>query len=82
MRASFELKILSPNLTEAAQKAYSHMAAFIGCNPSEVLDRAEVELKVKTINTGDDKKPNWSEATDMYEVTVYGTLKQSVLRPT
>jgi hypothetical protein len=52
------------------------------CDPSEVSDKAEIELKVKTLDISDDaKKPRWSEETSLYEVTVYGTLKQNVLRP-
>ena len=82
MRASFELKLTVSTLTEARLEAYRHIAAFLECDPSEVSDKAEIELKVKTLDISDDPKtPQWSEDTNLYEVTVYGTLKQNVLRP-
>lgn len=82
MRASFELKILASTLTEARLDAYKHIAAFIECEPEDVSEKADIELKVKTLDTNEDSKtPRWSESTDLYEVTVFGTLKQSVIRP-
>ena len=82
MRASFELKLLAATLSEARAEAYKHIAAFAECTPEEVPEKADVELKVKTVDLSvDSETPQWSELTDLYEVTVYGTLKQSVLRP-
>ena len=82
MRASFELKILASNLAEARLDAYRHIAAFVDCSPEEVPEKADVELKIKTLDLSEDSKsPQWSKSTDLYEVTVYGTLKQSVIRP-
>jgi hypothetical protein len=81
MRASFELKLEVSNLMTARLEAYKHIGAFIECDPSEVADKVDIELKVKTLDTSDSSKPKWSEETDLYEVTVYGTLKQSVIRP-
>jgi hypothetical protein len=82
LRASFELKILAANITEARIEAYKHIASFIECEPSEVPDKADVEVKIKTIDIGDDpKRPLWSESTEMYEVTVFGTVKHSIVRP-
>ena len=82
MRASFELKISAATLSEAQAEAYRHIAAFAECSPEEVPEKADIELKVKTLDISTDSEtPVWSELTDMYEVTVYGTLKQSVLRP-
>jgi hypothetical protein len=82
VRASFELKILAATLTEARADAYRHIAAFAECEPAEVPEKADVELKIKTLDLSEDAKvPVWSRTTDLYEVTVYGTLKQSVLRP-
>lgn len=82
MRASFELTIRAATLSEARSKAYEHIGAFVGCNPEDVPEKAEVELKVKTIDLSEDSKSSkWSETTDLYEVVIYGTLKQSVLKP-
>lgn len=82
MRASFELKISAATLTDARAEAYRHIAAFAECAPEDVPEKADIELKVKTLNLSvDSDTPVWSELTDLYEVTVYGTLKQSVLRP-
>ena len=81
MRASFELKVLASNLMEARLEAYKHIGAFIECDAAEVAEKVDVELKVKTLDTSETSKPHWSETTDLYEVTVYGTLKHSVVRP-
>lgn len=82
MRTSFELKILASNLDDAKAAANSHISLFVGCKLSEVSDRVDVELKVRTIDIGEDsKKPLWSESTDLYEVTVFATLKQGVIKP-
>jgi hypothetical protein len=82
MRTSFELTIRAANFSEARSKAYEHIGAFVGCDPLDVPEKADVELKVKTINLSEDSKSSkWSDTTDLYEVIVYGTLKQSVLRP-
>lgn len=82
MRASFELKLIVSTLTEARSEAYRHIAAFVECEPSEVPEKADIELKIKTLDLSDDsKKPQWSEDTNLYEVTAYGSLKNSVLKP-
>jgi hypothetical protein len=82
LRASFELNLLASTLIEAKKAAYEHISSFLECEPSDVPDRADVELRIKTIDIGEDtKKPLWSESTDLYEITVYGTLKQGVVRP-
>ena len=82
MRASFELTIRAATLSEARLKAYEHIGAFVGCSPEDVPEKADVELKVKTIDLNEDSKDStWFETKDLYEVVVYGTLKQSVIRP-
>ncbi len=82
MRANFELKVLAATLFEARTEAYKHIAAFLECEPSEVPDKADVELKIKTLDVSEGaEKPVWSRSTDFYEVTVFGTLKQSVIKP-
>lgn len=82
MRTSFELKILAPNLAAASSESQKHIASFIGCSTEEVLDKVDVELKVKTIDLSEDSKnPSWSDSTELYEVTVYASLKQGIFKP-
>lgn len=82
MRTSFELKILTPTLSKASSEAQKHIASFIGCSPEEVLDRVDIELKVKTVDLAEgSKSPSWSDSTELYEVTVYASLKQGIFKP-
>lgn len=83
MRTSFELKVLAATLLEAKLEVYKHVVAFAGCDPKDVPEKVELEFKVKTLDVSEDSnKSVWSKSTEMYEITVFGVLKQSVLKPT
>lgn len=83
MRTSFELKILADTLSYARTEAYRRIAAFIECDLAEVVEKVDVELKVKTMDTSEDSENSAavSRSDTTYEVTVFGTLKQSVIKP-
>jgi len=83
VRTSFELKILADTISYARTEAYRHIAAFIECDLADVVEKVDVEFKVKTMDISENSEdgPVWSRSNDLYEVTVFGTLKQSVLKP-
>lgn len=81
MRTSFELKIIASTLEEAKKTAIEEISAFLGINEDEVLDNVSIELKV---SYGEVKtREEISKEMDYLDfvVTVYGSVKQSVVKP-
>lgn len=81
MRTSFELKIAAANITEAKELAVREVGSFLEIVDDEVLDAVNLELKVsypesktltETIDNMDSHK---------LIVMVYGSVKQSVVKP-
>ena len=81
MRTSFELKIIASNLEEAKQTAIEKIATFLRIKQEEVLDQVSIELKVShaEAKTREDIAEE-VEKTD-FVVTVFGSVKQSVVKP-
>jgi hypothetical protein len=81
MRTSFELKIAAANITEAQELALREVASFLEILDDEVLDAVNLELKVsypegKTLTEIEDNMDS-----PKLIVTVYGSVKQSVIKP-
>jgi hypothetical protein len=81
MRTSFELKIAAANITEAHELALREVASFLEIQDEEVLDAVNLELKVsypegKTLTEIEDNMDS-----PKLIVTVYGSVKQSVIKP-
>jgi hypothetical protein len=81
MRTSFELKIAAANITEAQELALREVASFLEILDDEVLDAVNLELKVsypegKTLTEIEDNMDS-----PKLIVTVYGSVKQSVVKP-
>lgn len=81
MRTSFELKIAAKYLSDAKETAIREIASFLEIDEDEVLNVVSIELKVsypeaKTLS-------EITEAMDapMVVVTVYGSVKQSIVKP-
>ena len=81
MRTSFELKIAAKCLSDAKETAIREIASFLEIDEDEVLNVVSIELKVsypeaKTL-------AEITEAMDapMVVVTVYGSVKQSIVKP-
>ena len=81
MRTSFELKIAAKHLSDAKETAIREIASFLEIDEDEVLNVVSIELKVsypeaKTLT-------EITEAMDapMVVVTVYGSVKQSIVKP-
>ena len=81
MRTSFELKIVAANLEEAKQIAIEEIAVFLGINQEEVLDQVSIELKVSYAEAK--TREEIAEEVDKIDfvVTVFGSVKQSVVKP-
>jgi hypothetical protein len=81
MRTSFELKIAAKNITEAKELAIREVGSFLEIPDNDVLDEVSLELKVSY--------PEGKTLTEIEEnmdspklvVTVYGSVKQSVVKP-
>jgi hypothetical protein len=81
MRTSFELKIIASNLKEAKQLAIEEIAAFLGINQEEVLDQVILELKVSYAEAK--TREEIAEEADKLDfvVTIFGSVKQSIVKP-
>lgn len=81
MRTSFELKIIASNLEEAKQTAIEEIAAFLSIKQEEVLDQVSIELKVSYAEAK--TREEIAEEVDKMDfvVTVFGSVKQSVVKP-
>ncbi len=81
MRTSFELKILAASLEEAKQTAIEEIAAFLCIKQEEVLDQVSIELKVSYAEAK--TREEIAEEVDKMDfvVTVFGSVKQSVVKP-
>ena len=81
MRTSFELKILASNLEEAKKLAIQEISVFLGIKEEEVLDQVSIELKVSHAEA----KTRYEIELEMdhvdFVVTVFGSVKQSVVKP-
>lgn len=81
MRTSFELKIVASNLEEAKKKASSEICRFLQIEESELDDKVSVELKVSYPKAETLVEIEQSVDAQVFQVTVYGSLKNSVARP-
>jgi hypothetical protein len=81
VRTSFELKILAASLEEAKQTAIEEIAAFLCIKQEEVLDQVSIELKVSYAEAK--TREEIAEEVDKMDfvVTVFGSVKQSVVKP-
>ena len=81
MRTSFELKIIASNLEEAKQTAIEEIGAFLRIDQEEVLDQVSIELKVSYAEAKT-REEIAEEVNKMdFVVTVFGSVKQSVVKP-
>jgi hypothetical protein len=81
VRTSFELKIIAANLEEAKQTAIEEIAAFLRIKQEEVLDQVSIELKVSYAEAKTREEIAEEEDKMDFVVTVFGSVKQSVVKP-
>lgn len=81
MRTSFELKILASNLEEAKKLAIQEISVFLGIKEEEVLDQVSIELKVSYAEANTRHELELEMDHVDFVVTVFGSVKQSVVKP-
>lgn len=81
MRTSFEFKILAETLEDAKKTAISEVGKFLGIPESEVQDKVSLELKVSYPKAETLPEIEESVVAGVFQVMVYGSVKQSVARP-
>ncbi len=81
MRTSFELKILASTLDKAKKTAIAEVGRFMGIPEAEVEDKVSLELKVSYPEAKKLAEIEESVEAGIFQIIVYGTLKQSVAKP-
>jgi hypothetical protein len=81
MRTSFELKILANTLDKAKKTAVAEVGRFLGIPEDEVENRVSLELKVSYPKAESLVEIEQSVEAGIFQVTVYGSVKQSVAKP-
>lgn len=81
MRTSFELKILADTFEEAKKTAISEVSRFLSVPESEVEERVSMELKISYPKAESLVEIEESVKAGIFQVTVYGSVKQSVAKP-
>lgn len=81
MRTSFELKIMAPNIEEAKRVATKEISRFLGIDPLEIEDKVSLELKVSYPEAETMEEIYNSVDHGIFQVIIYGSLKQSVAKP-
>ena len=81
MRTSFEFKILADTLDKAKKTAIAEVGRFLGIPENEVQDKVSLELKVSYPKAETLPEIEQAVETQTFQVTVYGSVKQSVARP-
>ena len=81
MRTSFELKIAAANITEARELAIRKVGSFLEIPDDEVLDAVGLEIKVSYPEGKTLAEIEENMDTPKLIVTVYGSVKQSVVKP-
>jgi hypothetical protein len=81
MRTSFELKFLADTLTEASNLATKEISRFLGIEEKSVPDAVSLELKVSYPKAETVSEIEASVEAQTFQVTAYGSVKQSAARP-
>lgn len=81
MRTSFELKILANTLDKAKSVATAEIGRFLNIKADDVEDKVSLELKVSYPEAETTEEIAQTMEAGVFQVTVYGSLKQSVAKP-
>jgi hypothetical protein len=81
MRTSFELKFVAENLEEAKKEALSQISGFLDITEEEISDKVDMEFKVSYPKAETVAEIEAAVNAKIFQITVYGTLKQSVTKP-
>jgi predicted nucleotidyltransferase component of viral defense system len=81
MRTSFELKIVATDLQEAKSIVRDQLSEFLDIDKDEVEERVSLEFKVSYPKAETVSEIEDTLASKVFQVTVFGSLKQSVVKP-
>ena len=81
MRTSFELKLLANTYEEAKTSATKEVARFLGIPENQVEEKVSLELKISYPKAETLVEIEESVRSEVFQVTVYGSVKQSVAKP-
>lgn len=81
MRTGFELKIVAETLKEAKSIAVAEIARFLEITEDLVEDTVSIELRVSYPKAETVSEIEESVVAKIFQVTAYGTVKQSAARP-
>ena len=81
MRTSFELKIVATDLQEAKSIVRKQLSDFLDIAEDEVEEQVSVEFKVSYPKAETVSEIEETIASKVFQITVFGSLKQSVVRP-
>ena len=81
MRTSFELKILANTVDKAKKTAIAEIGRFLNISEEQVEDKVSLELKVSYPKAETLVEIEQAVEAQVFQVTVYGSLKQSVAAP-
>jgi hypothetical protein len=81
MRTSFELKIVAIDLQEAKSIVRKQLSEFLDIAEDEVEEKVSLEFKVSYPKAETVSEIEGTLAAKVFQVTVFGSLKQSVVKP-
>jgi hypothetical protein len=81
MRTSFELKIVATDLQEAKSIVRDQLSEFLDIDKNEVEEKVSLEFKVSYPKAETVSEIEDTLASKVFQVTVFGSLKQSVVKP-
>lgn len=81
MRTSFELRLVASTIEEARSVASKEIARFLQIEEKDLEDKVSMELKVSYPKAESISEIEQSMASQVFQITAYGTVKQSVAKP-
>jgi hypothetical protein len=81
MRTGFELKIVAETISEAKVIAIKEISRFLEIPEDSVEDSVSIELRISYPKAETISEIETSVDAKIFQVTAYGTVKQSAARP-
>ncbi len=81
MRVSFELKIFALDIEEAKIQVKTKISNFLNISVEDIPEKVDLELKISLPKESDFSDYEIKKDENLYLVTGYGTVKQSIARP-
>lgn len=81
MRTSFELKTIATSFDQAVLESRKLVCSFLNISDSELDDKVSLELKVQLPKSETAEDIAAAVADGKFVVMIYGSVKQSVVKP-